>query len=195
MSVFFMKRGSKPQYAPPVGTTWLYTSNGEWQCPANGTYQIEMHGGGGGAAISSMQDRIFSGASGGGSGELYTQFCEIGRIYPITIGAGGQGLRSSGTVQASNGEQTTFGDLSIDGGKGGKAIAIGSNSTAGAGTGSLATAGSVTQMQSSLGNIAGGQGNSSNTAQVYGDGGSIASTTAGAGQPGAVIITFLQPAS
>ena len=48
MAVIVSKGIMVPVLAPPVGTTWLYENNGTFEVPADGIYQVEMHGGGGG---------------------------------------------------------------------------------------------------------------------------------------------------
>lgn len=196
MSVFTLRRGGAPSYGPPVGTTWLFEEDGEWECPADGQYQIEMHGGGGGGAnmIWGPESRPYAGAAGGGgSGEIYTKSYTAGTICAVKIGAGGAyrvDADSSGSALGGTGGTTTFGDISIAGGGGGYLDM--STGNGGRASGSLASAGGLqASVASTVGTVAGGEGNTKNTAQTYGDGGSATRSRANAGKPGAVIITYL----
>lgn len=182
-----------------VGTIWLFTEDGTFNVPATGTYQVEMHGGGGGGAICRVSSSIVGRAGGGGSGELHEITLSQGQSIPVTVGLGGAGATgTSGTQSATAGGQTTFGDLSVNGGGGAKCKGSATTSptaTAGTASGSLATDGS-SSTSSATGTIAGGEGNSNNTAQTYGDGGSAFNLTSvnyigNDGYPGAVIVTFM----
>lgn len=44
-------KAGETQKAVPAGTAWTITESGQWEVPATGQYQVELHGGGGGAAI------------------------------------------------------------------------------------------------------------------------------------------------
>lgn len=121
-------------------------------------------------------------ATGGGSGEIYTQNYKIGAVLSVTIGAGGSASNISiGSASGERGGTTVFGDLILEGGFGGYAWGSQSDSENGAASGSIATAG---------GEYTGGYGNKNNTSQTYGNGGDW-SGSAFAGQAGAVILTYL----
>jgi hypothetical protein len=184
----------------PAGTIWKFTSNGTFEVPATGTYQVELHGGGGGGGgcIRTSGYAYFYGGGGGGSGELYTLELVRNDEYAISIGAGGNrgtNLSSAagpeqGAGNGSKGGQSSFGSITVAGGKGGTGSYCDYNGyyfggTGGAASGSLATAGNNGGQSSSSGT--GGYGNKNNTAQTYGNGGKQQSN----GQPGAVIITYL----
>lgn len=197
MAVIVSKGIVVPYYGPPVGTTWLYEENGTFIVPADGIYQVEMHGGGGGGGGSYVIDYgdrgtiIYGGHGGGGSGELQTISLSAGDSIAVTIGAGGIGGISS--TNGSAGSMTTFGSLSCAGGGGGP---VGVSDSPGAGSGNIASSGTAVGGHGGPGG-AGGYGNINNTAQTYGNGGTggsgmIAGNRNGsAGQPGAVIITFM----
>ena len=212
--VMFLKKGevhTAPVGVPPVevGTIWLFTENGTFTVPANGKYRVEMHGGGGGGASSQLYtvttDGYYHiyihGPGGGGSGEIYEVTYTKNTEIPITIGAGGSGgpklAGSSGNgSDGGSGGTTSCGNLSIAGGRGGS---FNNSLTGGAASGSLATAGAngISNVSQNDNPGVGGQGNKNNTAQTYGDGGNAGgfrygeSQTGSAGQPGAVIITYL----
>ena len=188
MAVIVSKGIVVPYYGPPVGTTWLYEENGTFTVPADGIYQVEMHGGGGGG-VARKNGGDYANCSGGGSGELQTVQLQKGADISITIGAGGSGggQNYEGWPLSGIGEQggtTTFGDLSVAGGHGGHAA----NYTykGGAASGNIATA--VTYYH--MGYAAPGYGNKDNKAQTYGNGGQVNNGYAQNGKPGAVIITF-----
>lgn len=163
-----------------VGTTWAYTSDGTFEVPADGRYQVEMHGGGGGGAYN-----VNFSCGGGGSGEIATLQLTSGEIRNVIVGAGGQsrGAYAYGAFSGLKGGTTYFGSLSQPGG-GGAQVYDGGR-LQGTASGSIASSGDPY-------NGVGGEGNTGNTAQTYGDGGS-ASISMGAinGKPGAVIITYL----
>lgn len=199
--VFYMEMGdvhTEPVNVP-VGTMWLFTSNGTFTAPADGKYQVEIHGGGGGAAVS-LWGNGGTVASGGGSGEVYEVVLSKGYQASITIGTGGTAALESGSdyeVIGGNGGATTFGNLSCAGGGGGMAQSNGIANdeyrwTGGAKSGSLATSGtgSYAYNYPSLSANA-GQGNKNNTSQSYGDGGAVSSLTPSKGKAGAVIVTYL----
>lgn len=176
-----------------IGTIWLFESNGTFVVPANGVYQVEMHGGGGGMGGNTKpgSSYVFVG-TGGGSGEVYNIDLTKGDSIPVTIGAGGASNYdpdSTSTKTAGTGGTTLFGDLlSVAGGGGGNANA------AGAASGSLASAGASVKtggLSGAVEDVAGGEGNINNTAQTYGDGGYLANEVAYDGKPGAVIITYM----
>lgn len=188
--VMFMRKGEV--HTAPItiaeGTIWLYTEDGTFTVPADGNYQIEMHGGGGGGAYAPAMygSTQIGAAGGGGSGEIYEVTLASGDSYSITIGAGGAGAYMGA---GSSGGPTSFGSLyTLTGGSGGSAQ-YGGYPNAGSASGSIASAGSIsygTQYAS------GGYGNTNNTSQTYGNGGNVNSNNGGnAGQSGAVIITYL----
>ena len=85
-------RGTAPSTDVPSATEmmWLYEYDGIFVVPKNGTYKIEMHGGGGGMAaqkIAGSTDVIVS--TGGGSGEVHQIDLTQGASVHITIGRGG----------------------------------------------------------------------------------------------------------
>lgn len=199
--VFYMEMGdvhTEPVNVP-VGTMWLFRSNGTFTAPADGKYQVEIHGGGGGAAVSRWGNGGTV-ASGGGSGELYEVSMSKDEQVSVTIGSGGAAALGDGTdyeVNGSAGGSTTFGSLSCAGGGGAMAQSNGIADdeyrwTGGAKSGSLATSGtgSYEYSYSSL-SASAGQGNKNNTAQTYGDGGAVSSLTPNNGKAGAVIVTYL----
>lgn len=188
--VMFMRKGDvhTEPVTLPVGTVWRFTSNGTFTVPENGRYQIEMHGGGGGAAYLYTYDETnlahYRKYTGGGSGEVRTVALKKGDEYPITIGAGGaKGASSNAT--AGTGGTTTFGSLlSLAGGGGGR------NGSPGAASGSLATAGQTVINDSAT--YPGGYGNKNVPSQTYGNGGGCTGSSAVYdGYAGAVIITYL----
>lgn len=182
MAVIASKVVQVPKYATvPVGTTWLFEENGTFTVPADGKYQIEIHGGGGGAAYASPCS-----AGGGGSGELIELALTEGDAWDITIGAGGTRKQGNGT--GGTGGTSYFGSFAQPGGAGGYVYNAYSTVRNGEASGSIASKGGATASGTNAG---GGQGNINNTAQTYGDGGSVVNSTAQNGQPGAVIITYL----
>lgn len=178
-----LKRG-RPQKAVPAGTTWTITESGQWEVPATGQYQVELHGGGGGAAIDFSGGQMPNyGASGGGSGEVYTLSLVKGQKIQVVIGSGGAGNRD---WTGYAGGESSFGSVSIAGGGGGTCLS--GTLVAGGAVGTLATSG--TTVHASLG--AGGLGNKNKPNQTYGNGGNVfGGNYANSGQPGAAIITFL----
>ena len=181
-----------------IGTIWIYEEDGTFEVPITGTYQVEMHGGGGGGAINHVDTSSFkSFAGGGGSGEIYNVNLIKGRVINVTIGAGGKGAKTGNgsTAIGGQGGTTTFGDLSLDGGFGGTAAKAEIYTKGGAASGSLASAGGYGVNNNTLtGYAKKGEGNTSNTEQTYGDGAGVSGSeiyTPESGQPGAVIITFM----
>lgn len=185
-----LRRRGYPEETLPIGTTYTITQSGTWECPATGTWQVELHGGGGGNAI--LTGRYTRYAAGGGSGEIYTNLFTKGNVIQVVIGDGGSGKTiSNDTVSGNSGGVTSFDTLSVSGGGGGKVeyMYIGSNSIAfesgGTASGSLATQGGTGS------SAIGGYGNKDNTAQTYGNGASISGPMVLTGNPGAVILTYL----
>lgn len=177
----------------PVGTTWTIIEDTTWEVLATGSYQIEMHGGGGGAARirgSSFGQSVTILSSGGGSGELYVQNLTKGEKIQAVIGAGGQRENTSfvlASITGGTGGTTTFGTLSLAGGGGERAVS-GGTSSGGDASGSLANPGATL---ASKGMARGGYGNWRNESQPYGNGGDAVSDMAFDGNPGAIIITYL----
>ena len=191
-----------------VGTIWRFTSNGTFEVPDDGLYQIEMHGGGGGGGgvidvVSAYYQYEAPGQGGGGSGSLQTVSLNKGDVHQVTIGQGGahgadDGYDADNDVGAytsghgANGGTTSFGPYSVAGGYGGYGgHRTGYNpspkySYSGQGVGNIASAGSNSEGT-------GGYGNVNNTAQTYGNGGRRSDYYSGGrnGKPGAVIITYL----
>lgn len=177
----------------PVGTTWTIIEDTTWEVLATGSYQIEMHGGGGGAARisgSSFGQSVTILSSGGGSGELYVQNLTKGEKIQAVIGAGGQRENTSfalASITGGTGGTTTFGTLSLAGGGGGRAVS-GGTSSGGDASGSLASPGATL---ASKGRARGGYGNWRNESQPYGNGGDAVIDMAFDGNSGAIIITCL----
>ena len=180
---------------PPIdiGTTWLYEEDGSFKVPVTGTYQVEMHGGGGGGGGGTGGSSRLPGGAGGGSGNLFTVELTKGDVIPVTIGAGGKGGEYAGSsthtnIDGETGGTTIFGDYSLAGGGGGL---CGDTDSPGAASGNIAQKGNTVGVYESY--AIGGDGNKNNPDQTYGDGGNGAQAyEAGeAGQPGAVIVTFM----
>ena len=195
MAVIVSKGIVIPSYAPPVGTTWLYENNGTFEVPADGIYQVEMHGGGGGGGGGTHYNHMGSyfGSGGGGSGTVLTLPLNKGDSCSITIGAGGAGGSLGYEEHAGRGSQggtTTFGDYSIAGGGGGSGAGTYNSPYEGSSSGNLATAGKCYDED---GAVDGGYGNKNNTAQTYGNGGAggYDFNKGSDGKPGAVIVTFM----
>lgn len=172
MAVFFTRRGTPPTPPPPIGTTWLFEEDGTFEVPATGNYELELHGAGGHANVSSNG---FNGYGGGGSGQIYEVKLTIGESYQISIGM---------AKNYSDGEATYFGSYSVQGGK----VA---NNGGGQASGNIASSG----QESIYGTTAsGGLGNINKPEQLYGRGGDSAyalnSFYPQKGQNGAVIITY-----
>ena len=188
-------RGTAPSTDMPSATEmmWLYEYDGIFVVPKNGTYKIEMHGGGGGMAaqkIAGSTDVIVS--TGGGSGEVHQIDLTQGASVHITIGRGGTSRfnpDSETSISGDSGESTIFGEYyEVPGGGGGNA------ENAGTPSGSYATKGTreiYSSDHATLAKVPGGDGNSFVTAQSYGDGGYLDRGVAYDGKPGAVIITFM----
>lgn len=167
--------------APDIGTKWVLSEvgDGTWECPADGTYEVEMHGGGGGGGGQQGSEGYCYAGSGAGSGELYTMTLQKGTVA-YTVGAGGEVSRSG-----VSGGSTTFNGQTLAGGNGGRIIS-GSNYTTAKASGSLATDGSY---NTGLANYIkpGGYGNKNNQFQTYGNGGNSISE----GADGGIIITYM----
>ena len=169
---------SEPEPTVPVGTTYTITESGKWTVPATGQWQVELHGGGGCGYYSIYQTGI---SSGGGSGELFTTILNYGDIITVVIGKGAND-------SDWDGEETSFGTLSIQGG------ISGYMTMAGKGVGSLATDGVETTDYDDL-PLAGGLGNENKPEQTYGNGGNVdllyGRPYPREGNDGAAIITFV----
>lgn len=172
--------------APPVGTTWLFEQDGEFEVPATGQYEIEMHGSGSGAKYIQSANASVSGS---GSGEIYVGTLNKSEKYPITIGLASDYdlIRWHQYGKASDGGSTSFGSFTISGAVGGS-ITYFSNITNGTPYGSLATAGQVGISYP----VSPGLGNKNKPDQKYGNGAYIDYSGAYhiAGN-GVVIITYL----
>lgn len=171
--VMYMRKG-ETRTVPvgvPIGTIWLFTSNGTFEAPIDGKYSLELHGGGGGggggylayadseAIAEGYKDSYAGGGGGGGSGELFETTYTKGATISIKIGAGGKGGGSptfwlidsycSGmNEKGTDGGTTTAGVFSVAGGKGGGksseyeySYGNATVGSGGAGSGSLATSG------------------------------------------------------
>lgn len=176
-----------------AGVTWTYLESGSFTAPVTGSYQVEMHGGGGGGAGMNYYGQPYC-ASGGGSGELVTVQLTAGDTVSITIGAGGTGAEASPGywAVAGDGGATAFGTYSVNGGGAGRVdwdVDAGPLTSSGSGQGSLASSGST---GIDVASVPGGKGNRYNTAQTYGDGGAgTVSSGNNKGRTGAVIVTYL----
>lgn len=208
-------------WAMALNTKYTYTSNNTFVVPMTGMYSIEMHGGGGGGSGASYADGWSSGgkdkyenpsgASGGGSGEIYNVELIKGDSYAITIGTGGSAGINNGDSESkkltssvsytvhigtngSKGGTTKFGSLlSVEGGGGATGSSCSmhgvSSSSTGTAIGSLASGSSGGATTGSYGN--GGSGGSYSVSTF---GGNIIDKTSKApkkGQDGAVIVTLI----
>ena len=185
----------------PVGTVIILDTvgSGSWECPASGSWEIEVHGGGGGGGTGYRWQTVgaFTGGGGGGSGAQTTANLTRGAMYNYTIGAGGK--------SDTNGKATSFSDLlTVAGGKlGAPGNPPYSGGTGGAASGTLATKGGAGGgfPEGVVRGGSGGKGNKNNTAQTYGNGGSGADISAdlwsdltvkgNPGKDGAIILTYL----
>ena len=167
-------------------TEWLFTADGAFTVPVSGTYEVEMHGGGGAGGgtveipMAGGTPFLKYGASGGGSGELYTLQLAKDEEYGITIGMGGV-IPIFGNYGTTGGS-TTFASYILPGGGGGTRGNI--QQTGGAGSGSIASDGCF------LGDkeiAPGGLGNIHKPEQTYGNGG----YSGVEGNPGAVIVKLV----
>lgn len=161
----------------PVGYQEILDTIGEgtWVCPAFGRWLLELHGSGGaGAGYDWATSR--SGGGGGGSGEEYEIILNAGETISYDIGV----------ATNSDGQSTTFGEYSVDGG--GTPTSIYSGGSA---NGSLATSG--TRGVSSTSPGVGGKGNKNKPEQTYGNGGNGAGRFSNRelGEDGAIILTYL----
>ncbi|MEB5837010.1 phage tail protein [Pantoea dispersa] len=167
------------------------TSTGTYT-PTSGTKSIvvECVGGGGGGggviATSSGAHNVSGGGGAGGTAKAY--ITSLASSYAITIGSGGTGGTSSGTV-GSDGGSTTFGSVcTATGGSGGGAGSNGSISTgnavvasggnAGVGTTGNLALGSYESASQAVGAYLGNVG-SSGGSTFYGRGGSKVGLSAG----------------
>ena len=186
------------RFARP-GATWLYEygDDGTFEVPDDGKYQIEIHGGGSGAAGTYYGGNAYV-ASGGGSGEIFEISLNRGDQIPVVVGAGGNGhvvpSDTNATAFSGAGESSSFGTLSVAGAKRAESDAA-VYCTAGKASGSLASSGTTKLNGSGNFTLAGGEGNINNTSQKYGDGGSVTFSngviSCEKGKNGAVIITYL----
>lgn len=127
----------------------IITESGTFVVPQTGRYYLELHGGGGGAAmyrddsdVSSATD--VSCADGGASGQSYEEISLTeGDSIQVTIGSKGSNTSgTSSTNSGSNGGTTSFGEYSVNGGGGAIARRSGTRYTVGTSYGNLATTGS-----------------------------------------------------
>lgn len=128
---------------------WIYTESGQFIVPKTGTYEVELHGGGGsggacgysknwsyGGSIS--YHAIGTGGGGGGSGEKVTLQLTKGEVIAVTVGVGGE--------PGNSGTESKFGSYgSCQGG-----IKGGDGSGSRSGTTSSATAGQAGRSNGSL---------------------------------------------
>lgn len=187
----------------PVGTviTLDTVGSGSWECPASGSWGIELHGGGGPGGNGSSSSTWYgnSGGGGGGSGEYTTVNLVEGTVYDYTIGKGGNPAKYE-----AFGEDTIFSTLiSVYGGRSGGDAYAGDDGYGygGVGKGNIATngsAGSEGMNEFPDGGI-GGYGNKNKPSQKYGNGGQggpgvqsqIGTVRGESGENGAIILTYL----
>ena len=189
----------------PVGTVIVLdtTGYGEWECPASGQWEIEVHGGGGGGGTShGWVIGAFTGGGGGGSGVQTTAYLTRGERLKYSIGVGG---RSDEDGDSTSLEPTLSGDIIfVEGGKrGAPGNPPRSGGAGGTAFGTLATNGGDGRAypEGVVKGGSGGKGNKNNTAQTYGNGGSGANIDAdlrdnvtvkgNPGKDGAIILTYL----
>lgn len=186
----------------PVGTVIILDTvgSGSWECPASGSWNLEIHGGGGSGGGGSHSSTGYgnSGGGGGGSGAQAIVSLTKGTVYDYTIGKGGQPRYGFGNA----GEKTEFSTLlSVNGGgKGGEAGTLPDGyGRGGVGYGNLATRGSSGSegwREYPDGGV-GGYGNKNKPTQKYGNGGQggpgvrSGSSNPYPGEDGAVILTYL----
>ena len=186
----------------PVGTVIVLDTvgSGSWECPASGSWNLEIHGGGGSGGGGSYSSTLYgnSGGGGGGSGTQAVVNLTKGTVYDYTVGKGGQPRYEYG----NSGEKTEFSTLlSVSGGfRGGIAGPLADGyGTGGFGYGNLATSGSngtVGRSEYPDGGV-GGYGNKNKPTQIYGNGGQGGSGVRSGysrpdpGEDGAIILTYL----
>ena len=191
----------------PIGYQEIIDSVGinTWLCPATGTWNLELHGGGGAGGYGTAKEQFWpgdGGGGGGGSGEQTELELSAGVYYEITIGAGGKQTTEATTAgpgDFSYFKRSTSTLLSVSGGRGG--VCGGNIGNGGIKSGSLATKGEDgkrAEFYPGTGG-AGGYGNSSKPNQLYGNGGKGGDGSEVAnkkipgedGQSGAAILTYL----
>jgi hypothetical protein len=142
---------------------------------------VLMVAGGGGSGRGGSSNVIRNGGGGGAGGLIYIEGYDITKYGPsisLSVGAGGSGADSN-IVNGSNGENTTFGDLTAVGGGGGASANTRNGSDGGSGGGagrfgsSYGTGGSSTQTSSNDGYDNSGFGNigADTSATIAGGGG------------------------
>ncbi|MBI2514780.1 hypothetical protein HYV91_01140 [Candidatus Wolfebacteria bacterium] len=111
-----------------------FTSSGTFTPPAGVTLVwVTMVGGGGGGASGYWSNSQVGGGGGGAESVLRFPVAVSGPVT-VTIGVGGSGGAVNGGIGGA-GTQTSFGSVSVTGGKGGVAASIGVAGGAGGGTG------------------------------------------------------------
>ncbi len=163
----------------------VITASGNWTVPS-GVFKIKVTvtgggGGGGGSGTANM------GAGGGGGGGTAIKWLDVlpGAVYAVVVGAGGAG-GAAGNNPGSDGGNSSF-NVTVVGGYGSGASAIGASLSARAGDGGAASGGDLNRGGSSgtsggLAGVAGGPGGAS----FMGGGGRGGSViTAGVGSGGA----------
>ena len=130
-------------------TNWLFTENQSFVVPFTGRYYLELHGGGGGAAMygtlgQTVPANGFSCADGGASGQAYEEISLTkGQNISVIIGAAGSNrYGGNNTYTGVSGGDTSFGEYSIKGGGGATANKYGTRYVVGMSYGNLATTGS-----------------------------------------------------
>ncbi len=170
--------------------TGTFTSSTTWTCPAGVTsVTVECWGGGGGGGYARTNNGAAGGGGGGGAYKKTTNVVVApNQTITITVGSGGTGGTSGGTV-ASNGGVTIFGStvpVSANGGGAGGSVNTG-NGTAGlGGTGGTYNggAGAIGQGTNGGGGGGGSAGTGSNGSTATSRTGAIGVVGGGAGGDG-----------
>lgn len=164
----------------------IVTVSGDWEAPVSGYYSILAIDGGDGAYVYINNKSCEGGAS--GAYKQAVTFFEKGQIVPITIGSGGTGFVGNGAPDSRKGGKTSIGDVDFSAYENCRLSAVISYRTAynygyspGGGFGGYAP------LQTEVWYGAGGAG----YAKLAGD---ESASIAQDGQPGAVILTWYDPA-
>lgn len=86
-------------------TREIITESGEWTAPVTGTYKITLIGGGSGGKIA------LPSVAGGNSGTIYSAFVTLAKDSTVDVSIGAGGLADNGSGIDVNGGVTTFGEL------------------------------------------------------------------------------------
>ncbi len=105
--------GQNPRPSPPYGGGYVvhtFTSPGTLNIPASSLGDVLVVAGGGGGA--------YFGGGGGAGGLVYSTGCKVPTNVSVTVGIGGAGSTTWGTI-GGNGGSSVFGSLAAIGGGGG----------------------------------------------------------------------------